>query len=160
MSKLMGFDFEIQYKEGCQNKAADALSCGHGAKLIPLRLSNAKEGLLEDMKAILSVDPVVHKLIAELKKDPQSHPKFTWSNHELRHRGKRVIGVVVDLKLTILLWLQNSAVGGHSGRDVTIARVKTLFFWKGMNKDIQQYIRNFDVCQRCKPDLAAYPNLL
>lgn len=29
-----------------------------------------------------------------------------------------------------------------------------------MNKDIQNYIRACDVCQRNKPDLAAYPGLL
>ncbi|KAI5416810.1 hypothetical protein KIW84_041715 [Lathyrus oleraceus] len=84
MSKLMGFDFEIKYKESCENKAADTLSRVHDAQLLPLLLSNAKEGLLEDIKASWSADPVAHNLIAELKKDPQSHPKFTRSNHELR----------------------------------------------------------------------------
>lgn len=29
-----------------------------------------------------------------------------------------------------------------------------------MNKEIQQYVRACDICQRCKPDLAASPGLL
>lgn len=29
-----------------------------------------------------------------------------------------------------------------------------------MAKDIQQYVRNCDVCQKCKPNLAASPGLL
>lgn len=60
----------------------------------------------------------------------------------------------------ILHWLHDSPIEGHSGRDVTAARVKSLFFWKGMAKDIQHYVRNCDVCQRCKLDLAAPPGLL
>lgn len=51
-------------------------------------------------------------------------------------------------------------MGGHSGRDVTHQRVKNIFYWKGMIKDIQQYIRSCSVCQQCKYDTSAYPGLL
>lgn len=42
----------------------------------------------------------------------------------------------VDKKVANLLgWLHGSGQGGHSGRDVTLQRVKSLFYWKGMAKD-------------------------
>lgn len=50
--------------------------------------------------------------------------------------------------------------GGHSGRDNTAARIKSLFFWKGMTREIQAYVRECTTCQRSKPDQAAYPSLL
>lgn len=71
-----------------------------------------------------------------------------------------VIGDDQPIKKTILHWLHDSPFGGHSGRDVTATRIKSLFFWKGMTKDIINYVRNCDVCQRCKPDLEASPGLL
>ena len=39
-------------------------------------------------------------------------------------------------------------------------RVKGVFYWKGVAKDIQAYLRNCSVCQRCKYDTAAYSGLL
>lgn len=160
MSKLMGFDFEIQYKEGAENVAADALSRRPTAELLPMMLDNAKEGLLELIKNCWVVDPNCQLIINELQQNSHRHPKFTWYNEELRRKGKLVIGSNNDLKLLILKWLHDSPIGGHSGRDVIAAQVKSLFFWKGMAKDIQQYVQNCDVCQRCKPDLAASPGLL
>lgn len=46
MSKLMGLDFVIQYKEGVTNIAAYALSRNTGAELLPLMLDNGQQGLL------------------------------------------------------------------------------------------------------------------
>ena len=33
-------------------------------------------------------------------------------------------------------------------------------YWKNMRKMVKQWVRECDVCQRCKPDLCAYPGLL
>ncbi|PNY06838.1 retrotransposon-related protein [Trifolium pratense] len=160
MAKLMGYDFEIHYKEGVNNNAADALSRKTRAELLPLLLNNAQEDLLERIKEYWSNDVVLQNSIQELQADAKSHPKFTWCRGELQRKGKLVIGADPKLKQVILNWLHDSPSGGHSGRDVTAARVKSLFFWKGMNKDIQHYVRNCDVYQRCKPDLSASPGLL
>lgn len=37
----MGYEFEIQFKEGVENKAADALSRVEGAEMLPMLLDNA-----------------------------------------------------------------------------------------------------------------------
>ncbi|GAU25035.1 hypothetical protein TSUD_155090 [Trifolium subterraneum] len=160
VSKLMGFEFEIQYKEGSTNTAADALSRKTGADLLALLLDNAQTDLLHNIKQSWSSDPTLSQLISELQVKPSAHPKFSWINGELRRRGKLVIGNVSDLKDAIHQWLHNSAIGGHSGRDITTARVQSLFFWKGMRKDIQTFIRNCSTCQTCKSDYAASPGLL
>ena len=43
---------------------------------------------------------------------------------------------------------------------MTVQRVKSLFYWKGLARDIQAYLRGCGVCQRCKYDNAASPGLL
>ncbi|KAL8153912.1 hypothetical protein V2J09_011672 [Rumex salicifolius] len=100
------------------------------------------------------------KLITELQEDKLSHPQFTFINNELRRHGKLVIGQDPSVKLHIFKWLHDSAVGGHSGRDATLKRVKSLFYWKGMNTKVQNYVRNYTICQRNKYDLSAKPGLL
>lgn len=160
MARLMGFDFEIHYKEGVTNVAVDALSRKQGAELLPIMLNNASSDLLEQIKHSWTTDLDIQQLLQELQKEPTKHPKYSWNRGELRRKGKLVVGADMDTKLAILKWLHDSPVGGHSGRDVTAARIRSLFFWKGMLKDIQNYVRHCDVCQKCKPYLAASPGLL
>lgn len=71
-----------------------------------------------------------------------------------------VVGANQELKRKILHWVHTSSVGGHSGRDATLKRLKHLFYWKGMNKEVQQYIRECTVCQACKYDSQSTYGLL
>ena len=41
----------------------------------------------------------------------------------------------------------NSA-GGHLGRDKTLEKICTRFFWKSMTDDIREYVQQCDKCQR------------
>jgi len=40
--------------------------------------------------------------------------------------------------------------GGHSGMAKTLAKAKRHYYWKGMSKDITQYIRKCPKCQMSK----------
>lgn len=155
VSKLMGYEFEIQYKEGVENKAADALSRVEGAEMLPMLLNNAATNLLSSIQNSWVADPYLQGIITDLKRDDQTHPKFTWSQDQLRRLGKLVVGNDDEVKTSILRWLHDSAVGGHSGRDVTTARIKSLFFWKHMTKEIAEYIKNCHVCLRNKSEQVA-----
>ncbi|MCI09678.1 Ty3/gypsy retrotransposon protein, partial [Trifolium medium] len=66
VAKLMGYDFEIQYKEGSLNTAADALSRKDGAELLPLLLSNADTDLLDSIKLSWQMDPYLTNIIQDL----------------------------------------------------------------------------------------------
>lgn len=68
----MGFDFEIQYKEGSTNLAVDALSRKNGAELLPLLLNNANEGLLDSIKKCWAFDPILQQIISEFPKTQRS----------------------------------------------------------------------------------------
>lgn len=54
----------------------------------------------------------------------------------------------------------SSIIGGHFGMQPTSKRLGGLLYWKGLEKGVQNYIRDCDVCQQCKYDNAATPGML
>lgn len=148
LSKLMGYNFEIQYKQGKENFAADALSKVTGAELLHITLSQVHEGMLDSIRRLWTSDPHLVKIIADIQSNKSSHPSFTYVNNELRRKGKLVVGNDQELKTQILQWLHDSVVCGHSGRDAFLHRIKSLFYWPKMSLEVQSYVRNCSVCQR------------
>src|SRR5688572_27123204 len=49
---------------------------------------------------------------------------------------------------SVIFMMHNHSTGGHFGKDATYNRISTRFYWKGMYKDIEKYIRTCDSCQR------------
>ena len=71
-----------------------------------------------------------------------------------------MVGREQTLLSKIINLFHESAFGGHSGVVVTAKRIGELFWWKGMGKDIRNYIRSCTVCQWYKADLTAFGGLL
>lgn len=160
LSKLLGFDYEIQYKQGTTNKVADALSRVLGAELLHLAMSQVDSDLLYKITQSWHLDPTLSAVISGKTIDPNSHPKYQWEHGLLQRRGRLVVGENEEVKNTILKWHHTSSSSGHSGVQATLQKVATLFYWKHMKKFVLNYIRACEVCQKCKSDLAAYPGLL
>ena len=129
----MGYTFEIQYKQGKENVAADALSLVSGSQLLHLTLSQAHHTFFEDLKQLWDTDPKLKKIVSDLQTNPSLHAAYSFVNGELRRHGKLVVGNDTTIKLHIFKWLHDSAVGGHSGRDATLQRIKSLFYWPKMS---------------------------
>ena len=49
---------------------------------------------------------------------------------------------------TVIFMTHNHPMGGHFGKDATHNKISTRFWWKGMYKDIEEYIKRCDSCQR------------
>lgn len=69
LSKLLGFDFKIQYKPGLENKAADALSRrGVTADLMALFVPTAVQ--FKDVEEAVSRDPELQRICDAIAADP------------------------------------------------------------------------------------------
>jgi len=105
-------------------------------------------------------DGNLQQLVQEPETDPNSHKHYRWINEELRRKGKLVVGNDVELHQSILQWLHSSPAGRHSVITATMQRVKSILYWKGMNKDIKTFINHCEICQRSKYETVASPGLL
>lgn len=71
-----------------------------------------------------------------------------------------MVGNDVDLCQSILQWLHSSPVGGHSGINANMLRVKSILYWKGMTKDIKTFVNHCGICQRLKHEIMTSTSLL
>lgn len=161
MAKLIGYDYELQYKKGIDNIVADALSRKPEHPVQLCSLSTLTSPLLEEIQQSWRDDPELKGVIQKLEAgNIQDTSHYTWVNNQLRWKDKLIVGNVEALRQRIVSAWHDSAVGGHSGIQVTYKKLKAVLHWRKMLKDVIQYVSICDVYQRNKPELTAYPGLL
>ncbi|KAL1208034.1 hypothetical protein V5N11_008182 [Cardamine amara subsp. amara] len=131
-----------------------------GTQVLHMALSVMECDLLKEIQAGYEKDTSLMTIIDAIVTKTATPKHFSWMKGVLRRKNKIVIPNETKIKDTILQWLHCSGAGGHSGRDVTHQRVKGIFYWKGIVKDIQAFVRSCSVCQQCKSDNSASPGLL
>lgn len=149
LSKLLGFDFDIHYKPGLENKAADALSRrGAMTELMALVVPSAIQ--LEDIETEVARDPELLKLCNEIKEDLAGHPDYSVVQGRLLRKGKLVLPKQSPLVEVVLHELHDGRMGGHGGVMRTQKKLSDLFYLTGMMADIRRYVAECTVCQRHK----------
>src|SRR5436190_18335007 len=68
--------------------------------------------------------------------------------HRKKTNGDKLRVLKEDETDTVIFIMHNHPTGGHFGKDTTYDKISTRFWWKGMYKDITEYIRRCDSCQR------------
>jgi hypothetical protein len=132
----MGYDYEIEYRKGKDNVAADALSRTSSQLLYSLVASSVSTKLMEEIAQSWQKDPHLQTVIQNLQVSLTSHSHYTWVNGHLQKKGKIVVGRDVDLHRRLISFYRNLAVGSHSGSTTTVKRVGSLFYWKGQQKHV------------------------
>lgn len=142
----MGFDFDIKYKAGSENSAADALSRSLQYSALSTVQCHEWEGLEEEVQSDEKLKGIMQDLLAH----GDAHPGYQLKGGRLYHKGRLVIPKNSPRIPMILREFHDSAVGGHSGFFRTNKKISGVIFWEGMKQKIQQYVQACDVCQRNK----------
>jgi len=82
------------------------------------------------------------------------------ANGIIRYQGRLVLGNGKGLRRKVIEALHNSLMGGHSGIVDTYHKVRQLFQWPGLKKDVMEFVMGCDTCKMCKIENVAYPGLL
>lgn len=93
----MGYSYEIQYKNGKDSAAADALSRVCGAEILCLAISSIESTLLDDIQKSWQLDSTLQHYIQQLPLGVVV-PHFSWIHQQLRRKGKLVAGPDMDLR--------------------------------------------------------------
>lgn len=115
MSKLWGFDFEIKYKPGITNRAADALSRQPDTKVHCLALVSENRVQWEVLERKLLVDPFIKKVREGIEQQQGSFPGYTLERGQLLYHGRLVIPGDSTIIPKLLHEYHNAATGGHNG---------------------------------------------
>lgn len=159
MTKLMGLNYSFQYKKGVENTVADALSRLPIATLATA-LSVVQPLWLQEVVNSYVVDTHAQRLLEELAVVSPNAQGFSLTDSLIRLNGRIWIGANLALQTKLISAFHASPIGGHSGYIVTYQRLKKLFSWFGLKKDVANFVKQCQVCQQAKHEHCRLPGLL
>ncbi|WVZ95116.1 hypothetical protein U9M48_040918 [Paspalum notatum var. saurae] len=159
-SKLLGLQYKVIYKKGSDNRVADALSRCPAPNAHCAAISTGVPSWINEVLDSYTNDSSATDLLTKLSVDPTAVPRYTLTNGIIRYNSRLWIGNCPTLRLKLIQACHSSALGGHSGIPVTYGRIKKLFYWPGMKRDVIAFIQGCLICQQAKPDRQRLPGLL
>ncbi|GJT33117.1 ty3-gypsy retrotransposon protein [Tanacetum coccineum] len=116
LPKLMGFDYEVEYKKGSDNTTADALSRREDAsELFTMATTSITTDLNQRIEASWTQDEHLHTIVVNLQKgETKNH--YAIHNGQLLRKGKLVVDNNESLRKDLLAHFHKGAIGGHSGK--------------------------------------------
>ncbi|KAJ4733316.1 polyprotein [Rhynchospora pubera] len=162
LCKLLGMDYVIEYKRGCENKAADALSRrlhdNEGEEV--LAISELLPAWVEEIKQSYEGDVWAQDLIDKFQERSLEVPLYSFQQGVLRYKNRICVGSGYDWRDRLLKEVHDSNLGGHSGILGTYQRLKGMFFWPRMKESVHAYVQECQICQMGKNEHVNSPGLL
>lgn len=112
MSKLVGYDYEITYKPGKANAAADALSRVADSPLLNT-ISVSYNSIWEDLRTLAKTDPYLVRIGSKATENP-GRP-YAWRDGLVCYNNRVVVPPSSPLIKQLLHEHHNTVMGGHSG---------------------------------------------
>ncbi|GJW15685.1 ty3-gypsy retrotransposon protein, partial [Tanacetum coccineum] len=149
LTKLLGYDFVVQYKAGNENKAADALS-RRGDPPTCLVMSVSGFVNWEDMLEDLVHDPELNSIKESIISGKADIGEYTIEGDKLFYRNRLVLPRTSKWIPRIFDEFHGGAIGGHAGVLKTYKRLAAELYWVGMKQDVTKLVSECEICQRNK----------
>ncbi|GJW91288.1 ty3-gypsy retrotransposon protein [Tanacetum coccineum] len=147
-SKLLGYDFEVHYKPGKENRVADALSRIEESQL--LSLSTPIFPWLQELREYYTNTQEGREFLSRVAQQVDALPGHHIHDGLVYIHDRLFIPDIPSLRLKLLKEFHSSTIGGHSGITATIKRISGSFSWPGLRKDVTRFIRECTICQQTK----------
>lgn len=167
--RLQQFQFQVHHRKGCLNLGPDALSRAHEsteseqahctAIMSSKCSSNTPHSLLEISQAQKN-DSTINHLKTDQKSRSVQGQKIYFEEYQgvVYRRVPGKIGekyqVVVPQSLIpgFLHYFHDNPLGGHLGRLKTLLRLLEVAWWPSVWKDVWNYVKECEICQKYKHD--------
>ncbi|WVZ01419.1 hypothetical protein V8G54_027488 [Vigna mungo] len=152
LSKLLGYDFEIQYRPGKCNSAADALSrlSQSQQEHCLLILSIPQLDFLSDLKQYLSTNDEFLSLKQRITTNPINFPLYSLTNGLILFKQRIWIPASCPFIPTLLHEYHSTPLAGHPGVARTFGKLAANFFWAKMRQDVHTFVTQCEICQQTK----------
>lgn len=156
LPKIMGYEYVIQYKKGRENQGADALSRKAEFELsaISLPVADWWSVLQEEVQK----EPFYTGTVEQASQ--QDAQKYLKRDRVWFFKGKILLSPTSSLLPAMMTEHDSTPTGGHFGYHKTLARIKSCFVWPNMQKSVKEFVKNCDICQRCKTECSLPAGLL
>jgi hypothetical protein len=144
VSKLLRYKYEIVYKPGKKNLAADALSRMTGSPCLTT-LYVPQTQVWNNIKEEAISYPYMQKIGKVATENPNN--PYTWRYGLLHYKNRVVIPPNSDIIQQLLREFHDSHLGGHSGVLRTYKQLAQQFYWPSMAPMVKEYVSSCDVCQ-------------
>ena len=158
ISKLIGYDFSVEYRPGRFNVVADALSRRDGETPLLAALPAAEPALaavsiptfqlFEDLRSELAASPELQTLCTDVEAGARG---VDWVLHDglLIYKGKVFVPSTSPL-LDVVLQLAHTEA--HEGIQKTLQRLRTEFFVEHDRRRVHDFIQSCATCQKNKTE--------
>jgi hypothetical protein len=150
VSKLFGYNFQVQYKPGTQNAEADALS-RRDEQEVYTRIHAISRPEFELFYAFHKEATQLPDIITKRKEIEEGTAGAAWSLVDGFVLHQRCIFVPTSSAF----WPQVLATAhgaGHEGAQKTLHRLRTLFYNPNANNLVREFVKGCSVCQHNKSE--------
>ncbi|GMI84821.1 hypothetical protein HRI_002151400 [Hibiscus trionum] len=158
LSKLVGYDFDIQYRPGKLNDVPDALSREPAATC--MAMSRPLLGIVDAIRAATVTDSELHRLYTAVNEGTSTYTGYSCQDGLLLWHGRIVVPRETALRKLLLREFHASVLGGHAGISRTFHRLAASFYWAGLRSDVRSFVTECQVCHRMKSSSLAPAGLL
>ena len=155
-SKLLGLDFEIQFRHGLENKAAGALSRQMMYHVVSVVHSN----LWATVDAEVLEDSKLQPIVRALQQGSADYPSYSLQKGRLFYQGRVVLPRHSPQIPTLLAEFHDSPSGGHFGYFLTYKKLAGAIYWKGMKRAVKEFVVGYHICQTNKYETLSPGGLL
>jgi hypothetical protein len=148
VGKLLGFDFEVEYRSGATNTVADTLSKRDTEEGGLLAVTAPHFNFIERLRQAQATNPALVAIYDEIRAGTRKAP---WSmvGGMVAMEGCLYIPVDSPLLQEIMAAVHND---GHEGVHRTLHRLRHDFHFAAMRRIVQEFIQAYNTCQRYKSD--------
>lgn len=150
VTKLLGFDFEIQFKPGVANRAADALSRKQVGEVALNSLVTTHGVDWTKLDREILADTELQKIRNSILNGDEGQAEFHVVDNRLLYKGRTVIPRNSTFIPILLRVYHDSVMGGHNGELKTYLRIAADWYWIGMRRSVSSYVQKCEVCQQNK----------
>lgn len=158
LSKLLGYNFDVEYRPGRENSAVDTLSRKHEVEFTMMEIGFRIDwgGLWQEVEN----DTELVELRRRVDVGRQVPAGFSVDNNRLLFKGRLVLNRKSSWVPKLFHEFHGRLIGGHLGVQKTYRRMAKELFWSRMKGDIARMVAQCDICQRQKYSTMAPSGLL